>query len=152
MHSSRMRTVRNSSRLPAPGGCLLQTGGVPGPGRVSAPGGVCSGGCLLPGGVPSPGGRGLSAAGRCLLWGGCLVRGVCCRGCLLLGVVSQHALRQTSPCEQNDRQVQKHNLRNFVADGNKLNPLTIQTSCAFVHDTFVNWLIHLPNSVSSCEV
>ena len=47
MHSSGMRTVRNSSRL---------LGGVP------APGGVCSGGCLLPGwgvsalGVSAPGG------------------------------------------------------------------------------------------------
>ena len=44
MHSSRMRTVRNSSRLL--GGCLL-------PGGISAPGG---GTCLVPGGVSAPGG------------------------------------------------------------------------------------------------
>ena len=51
MHSSRMRTVRNSSRLL----------------------GVGWGGCLLPG------------------------------GCLLLGVVSQHALSQTPPRGQTHR-------------------------------------------------
>ena len=51
MHSSRMRTVRNSSRLeegvPAPGG-------VPAPRGVPAPWGVCSCGGLLPeGGFPA---------------------------------------------------------------------------------------------------
>ena len=60
------------------------------------------------------------------------LRGVCCGGCLLLGVsapggcllfggvASQHALRQTPPpCEQNDKQVQKYYLgHNFVAAGN----------------------------------
>ena len=40
-------------------------------------------------------------------------------GCLLLGGVSQHALRQTPPREQNDKQVQKYYLgHNFVAAGN----------------------------------
>ena len=64
MHSSRMRTIRNSSHLPgvsAPkGGCLLPGGlpglGVPGPGG-SAPGGLVWGGLVL---------------GGCLLWGGLL--------------------------------------------------------------------------------
>ena len=42
MHSSRMRTIRNSSRLL--GGCLV-LGGVPAPGGVPGPGG-----CLLRGG------------------------------------------------------------------------------------------------------
>ena len=45
--------------------------------------------------------RGVSAQGGVCSWGG----GVCSRGgvCLLWGggVVSQHALRQTPPCEQN---------------------------------------------------
>ena len=92
------------------GGCLLR--------GVSAPGGfVCSGGCLLQGG--------LSAPGECLLWGvstlGVSAPGVSAlrgRRCLLWGVVSQHALRQTPPCEQNDKQVQKYYLgHNFVAAG-----------------------------------
>ena len=104
----------------APGGCLLLEG-------VFALGGVCSGGCLLPGdvcswGVSALGGvsahrgcvcsrgcllQGVSAPGQCVsALGGVCSGGVCCWGCLLLGgVVSQHALRQTPPCEQNDRQV-----------------------------------------------
>ena len=40
MHSSRMRTVRNSSRpggcVPGPGVCAWSGGGVPGPGGVPA--------------------------------------------------------------------------------------------------------------------
>ena len=76
------------------------------PGGVCSQGGVCSGGCLLPGGVC----WGVSAPGGSAL-GGCLLGGV---------VVSQHALRQTPPCEQNDRQVQKYYLgHNFVAAANK---------------------------------
>ena len=59
MHSSRMRTVSNSSRLR--GGGAWSRG-------VSAPGDACSGGCLLPG-------------GGCLLWVGESAPG----GCLLLG-------------------------------------------------------------------
>ena len=57
MHSSRIRTVRNSSRLGGrvlvPGG-LVPRGGVPGPRGVPGPlGGVPGlGGCLV-GGVPS---------------------------------------------------------------------------------------------------
>ena len=136
MHSSRMRTGRSlticQSLLPggvsAPGGggCLF-------PGGVCS-GGVCSGGCLLPGGVCSGGSAlgggvcsrgGLSAPGECLLWGvsalGVSAPGVSAlrgRRCLLWGVVSQHALRQTPPCEQNDKQVQKYYLgHNFVAAG-----------------------------------
>ena len=127
MRSSRMRTGRSltvcRSLLPgrgvsALGGCLLR--------GVSAPGGVCSRGCLL---------RGVSAPGG-VCSGGCLLRGVSVpgwvsapRGCLLQGVsaqgdvVSQHALRQTPPCEQNDKQVQKYYLgHNFVAAGNKVQP------------------------------
>ena len=70
MHSSRMRTVRNSSRLlgdACSGGCLLQ--GVP------APGGACSGGvpalrgCLLQGVGACSGGCLLLEGGRCLLLG-----------------------------------------------------------------------------------
>ena len=69
MHSSRMRTVPNSSRLlggVCSGGCLLWGvcsrggGGVPVPGEVPGPSGVPGlvqgvlgpGGCLVPGGVP----------------------------------------------------------------------------------------------------
>ena len=120
MHSSRMRTVRSSSRLSgegrgvcswgvsapsgvsALGGCLLRgwvfAPGVLAPGRVSAPGGgVCSRGCLLKGGL-LPGGvcsRGGVSAPR-----GCLLRGAPALG----GMVSQHALRQTPPpsCGQTD--------------------------------------------------
>ena len=74
MHSSRMHTVRNSSRLLVPG-----PGGVPGPRGVSA-----HGGCLLLGGAWSQGGSARGVPGP--------------RGCLLPGEgVSQHALRQTPP-------------------------------------------------------
>ena len=80
MHSSRKRTVRNSSRLPARG--VSAPEGVPGPGGVSALGGVCS-----QGGVPGPGGAGGGAVccRGCLLWGGAwsgglLPGGVCSRG------------------------------------------------------------------------
>ena len=106
----------------APGGCLLQgvggvySGGVYS-GGVYSQGGVCSGGCLLLGGVCSrgcllqegvcsrgvsaPGGcllqggvcsRGVSAPGGCLLLGGVCSQGCLLGGCLLPGVVSQHAL------------------------------------------------------------
>ena len=76
-----------SGRVSALGGCLLW--------EVSAPGGA------WPGGVPAPGGRagvpdlGVSARGVSVLVGVCSRRGVCSRECLLSGVVSQHALRQT---------------------------------------------------------
>ena len=83
--------------MPGPGG-LSALGGVSAPGGVSALGGVCSLGCLV---------LGVSALG-----------GVCSRD-----VVSQHALRQTPPCEQNDRQVQKYYLgHKFVAGNNRLGP------------------------------
>ena len=82
--------------LSAPGGCLLW--GVFGPGGVCLlwgegvySGGVWSWGLSAPGGVcfrgvSAPGGRGSAAGGVCVL------RGVSALG----GVVSQHALRQTS--------------------------------------------------------
>ena len=63
MHSSRMRTVRNSSRLL--GVSALREVSVPGsllpgvlvPGEGAAPRGVSAlGECLVPGGVPGPGG------------------------------------------------------------------------------------------------
>ena len=75
MHSSRMRTGRSYTVCWS----LLPGGGV-------CSGGVCSqgGGCLLLGG------------GVCS-WGGCLVGGSAPGGCLLGGLVSQHALRQTPP-------------------------------------------------------
>ena len=60
---------------------------------VAVSGGVCSGGGLLPGDV-------------------CSWRDVCPQG-----VVSKHALRQTPL--RIDRHLLKHNLRNFVGDGNK---------------------------------
>ena len=78
MHSSRMHTVRNSSRLPGgawSGGCLLW--GMPGSGGVPGLGGSALGGCLvffwggcglLLGGAWS-GGEGVSAPGRS--WGVC---------------------------------------------------------------------------------
>ena len=60
----------------------------------SAPGGVCfQGGGSQVRGVPGP--------------GGCLLRGVSAPGEVpgLGGLVSQHALRQKPPCEQNDKEV-----------------------------------------------
>ena len=63
--------------------------------------GVCfPGGCLLWGVSArrrgsAPGGWGVSALGGVCSWG----------VCSQWGVVSQHALRQTPPCEQNDKQV-----------------------------------------------
>ena len=86
-------------------GVCFQEGGVPGPGEYLVWGVPGPGGCLVQG-VPGPG------------------------GCLLLGrgVVSQHALRQTPPCEQNDRQVQKYYL------GNKckcLKQVFVQSVCMY---------------------
>ena len=99
-------------------GCLL-LGGVCFEGACLFLGGLLGRGCLLLGGL------GMSAFGGYLLLGGLLLGGVCLGGCLLgrgvcsWGVASQHALRQTTPCEQNDRQVQKYYLgHNFVAAGN----------------------------------
>ena len=60
---------------------------------VSRPGVCLPGGCLVPGGVLS---GGVSSGGQSSLGGG---GGVCSWD------VSQHALRQTPPCEQNDGQV-----------------------------------------------
>ena len=87
MHSSRMRTVCNHSRLlwgvPAPRGCLLQ--GVPAPGGacsrrvgVSAPRGACSG-------------------------GGASLGGLVTGGCLLLGGVIPACTEADPPCGQTDR-------------------------------------------------
>ena len=87
MHSSRMRTGRSLTVCWS----LLPRGG------VSAPGwGVCSQGGLVPGGSgpwgSAPGG---SAPGDSGLSGGVWSGGVWSRGDLLLGGISQHALRQT---------------------------------------------------------
>ena len=129
----------SAPRGSAPGGCLLW--------GVSALGGVCSGGCLL-WGVSAPGGsawRGLlrgSAPGGCLLWGcllwgvsapggsawGGLLRGSAPGGCLLWGVSAPRGwcgipacTEADTPCEQNDKQVQKYYLgHNFVAAGKKI--------------------------------
>ena len=72
MHSSRMRTVRNSSRLLVGGGVCFR--GVPGPRGCLLLGGVYSGGCLIlgGGGVWSRGvcSGGVSAPGALLLGGG----------------------------------------------------------------------------------
>ena len=82
-----------------PGRCLL------GEGVYLVPGGcVCSQRVSAPRGVSSP--REVSARGVYLIPGGCVPPG----GCLLLGGV-----RYSSPCEQNDKQVQKYYLApNFV--------------------------------------
>ena len=106
-----------SRGMSAPGGvCLMGdcSRGVSAPGvsalGVSALGVSAPGGCLLQGGVCS---GGLSAPG-----GVCSGRGVCGGVCSQGGVASKHALRQTPPCEQNDKQVQKYYLgHNFVAAG-----------------------------------
>ena len=74
-HSSRMRTVRSSSRLCSQQGCLLPGTGA-GPGGCLPWRGTCSGGICSQGGT----------------WSG----GVCSQGVPGLGV-SQHALRQTPP-------------------------------------------------------
>ena len=101
MHSSRMRTVRSSGRLSGEGLCLLPGGRGCLLSGLSAPGGVCllrgagsapRGRCLLRG-VSTPGGSvcsGGACSGGCLLWG---------------GMVSQHALRQTSPRVDRNRPV-----------------------------------------------
>ena len=90
------------------GGCLL-----PGRGKVCAPGGcVCSGGCLLR---------------ECPLWLVSALGGVCSGGCLPWGASAPGGgipacTEADTPCEQNDRQVQKYYLgHNFVAAGNKIN-------------------------------
>ena len=66
MHSSRMRTIRNSSR---PGG------GEPGPGGVLGPGGVPGGVPGLGRGVPGPGRGGPGHGGMYLVLGECTCPG-----------------------------------------------------------------------------
>ena len=81
------------------GGCLPGLGGLPGPGGC-LPG---HGGSAWSRGFTWPGGCLPSQGAACLVWGvPSWSRGVPpCPG----GLVSQHALRQNPPCEQNDRQV-----------------------------------------------
>ena len=86
MHSSRMRTGRS---LTVCWSLLRGRGG-------SAPGGVSARGVSASGGVSAP--RGCLLLGGCLLSGErCLLLGGVCSwgGCGWVGVVSQHALRQT---------------------------------------------------------
>ena len=109
MYTSRSLTVCQSL---LPGGGLLWGGGV---GVWS--GGVCSQeGCLLQEGLLLEGGcllwGGVSAPGGCLLPEG-LFRGGVCSG----GVVSQHALRQTSPPVDRQTPVKTLPWPNFVAAG-----------------------------------
>ena len=123
MHSSRMRTVRSSSRL-----CSW---GVPDPGELLQ-GGACSrGGCLLQGEGGGTWSRGGPALGDCLLRrgacsrGGCLLQGGTCSrgvvpapgGCLLREgwYPSMHWGRP--PLWTQWQTGVKHNLCNFVADG-----------------------------------
>ena len=99
----------STSGVSAPGGCLLwgcvSAQGVSAPGEVSAPrgvstlGGVCSQGrCVCSWGGEVSTLEGVSAPGGVYFGGDvCSWRGVCSRRCLLWGVVSQHALRQTPP-------------------------------------------------------
>ena len=61
-------------------------------------GGLVLGGVFVFGPVSAP--RGVSAPGGCLVLGVSAPRGVSASGG---SVVSQHALRQTPPCEQNDK-------------------------------------------------
>ena len=85
---------------------LLVMGGVPGLGGVYS-GGVYSWGVSALGGeVSGLGGCTWSSGVVYLVLGGCLLPG---------GVASQHAVRQTPPCEQNDRQVQKYYLGHSVS-------------------------------------
>ena len=86
MHSSRMRTVRNSSLLPGGGG--LVWGGVSAPGGCLLPGGSALGAAWSRGGLSAPEEPG---PGGCAWSRGRLLPGGACSG----GMVSQHALRQT---------------------------------------------------------
>ena len=120
MHSSRMRTVRSSSRLCSRGVVRLCY-------RGGGCWGACSGGGCLLQGVPALGGRcllqGVPASGGCLLqggWGACSRGGAWSGGCLVRGRVSCiPACTEANPPvnRMTDRQVSKGNLRNFVADG-----------------------------------
>ena len=103
MHSSRMCTIRNSSRfwggVPARGVCVPACGVYLPGGRftcsmVYLPGGYLPGG-YLPGGY-LPGGGGVV-----YLPGGCTCWGLPAQGSVPAGGV----LAQVLPCEQNDRQV-----------------------------------------------
>ena len=94
MHSSRMCTVHSCGHIL--GGCLL--------GGVSAWGGVCSGGSV-PRGVSAPGGVCLGvSAWRVSAPGG--------------GIPACTEADTPTPPLWTDRRLYKHNLRNFVADGN----------------------------------
>ena len=104
MHCSGMRAVRNSSRLLRRGVPALGVSASRVPSLGACLRGACSrgptqgGGCLLQG---VSGHRGVPAEGVCLLRRVPAVgAGV---GACLGGVVSQHALRQTSPRGQIDR-------------------------------------------------
>ena len=111
--------------LPGGVGCVL-------------PGGYASRGvCLRGGGVFFPGDefRGGVFSGGAL--GGCFP-GVCFRG----EVVSQHALRQTPLCEQNDRQVQKYYLgHNFIATGKIKDWPKLDCTCHRISAWYLTFLI-----------
>ena len=81
---------------------------------MSAPRGVCSGG------------------GVCSMGGACSM-GVPAPG----GVVSQHALRQTSPPHGQTDRCKKHNLRNFVADGKNLYSVDRLIANTWIYDLFL---------------
>ena len=104
MHSSRMRTAHllpvSPSMHCAGGGGVCSKGGVCSR-EVSALGGLLWG-CVCSQGVSAPG---VSAPGWSAPRGGICSGDVCSWGvCSQGGCVSQHALRQTTPCEQNDWQ------------------------------------------------
>ena len=133
MHSSRMRTgrsltvCRGCASFPGGGG-MPPSGGDPSQGVASYLGGASfPGGCFLLRQVPPCWGGASFRVGVPPSWGVLPSRGWCCflpGGCLLSGEMppSQHALRQSPPCEQNDRQVQKYYLgHNFIAAGKNLN-------------------------------
>ena len=69
--------------------------------------GRLSGGCLLQ--------KGLSALGGCLLLGGSALGGVVCSG----GCDIPACTEADNPPMWTDTCLYKHNLRNFVADGNE---------------------------------
>ena len=124
MHSSRMRTGRSltvcRSLLPGGGGCVgvvcLLRGGLHWGVSASWGDGVCLlGRCVCSGGGVCSGEGGVCSGGVSAL-GGCLLPGGVCL--LLGGGIPACTETDTSPCEQNDKQVQKYYLGdNFVAAG-----------------------------------
>ena len=137
MHSSRMRTGRSLTVCWSllSGGVLVRGGLLP---EGSGLGGVCSQGGSGPGRV--------SASGRVWSHGGVWSRGVWSQGGLVpgdlvMGVISQHALRQTPPVDRHTP-VKILPWPNFVAAGNKTSFSDIIVIITqFIVNTFFSMLI-----------